>query len=68
MQIMLKIHSLARRATSGVLCLYKGGPISWLSQKQRSVALSTTEAEYMAASEATKEIIWLVRLFKEITT
>ena len=60
--------TLTRRSTSGVLCLYMGGPISWLSQKQRSVALSTTEAEYMAASEATKEIIWLVRLFKEITT
>ena len=57
-----------RRSTSGVVCQYMGGPVSWLSQKQKSVALSTTEAEFMAASEAAKEIIWLSRLFSEITT
>ena len=42
--------------------------MSWLSQRQKSVALSTTEAEFMAASEAAKEIIWLSRLLSEITT
>jgi len=45
-----------------------GGPISWLSQRQKSVALSTTEAEFMAASEAAKQIIWLTRLLSEITS
>jgi hypothetical protein len=45
-----------------------GEPISWSSQRQRSVALSTTEAELIAASEAAKEVIWLSRLLKEITT
>jgi hypothetical protein len=57
-----------RRSTSGVVCQYMGGPISWSSQRQRSVALSTTEAELIAASEAAKEVIWLSRLLKEITT
>jgi len=57
-----------RRSTSGVVCQYMGGPVSWLGQKQKSVALSTTEAEFVAASEAAKEIIWLSRLFSEITT
>jgi len=57
----------ARRSTSGVVCQHMGGPISWLCQRQKSVALSTTEAEFVAASEAAKEIIWLSRLFGEIT-
>lgn len=43
------------------------GVISWMSQKQKSVVLSTTEAEYVAASECAKEIIWLNRLLNDIT-
>jgi hypothetical protein len=35
-----------------------GGVISWQSKKQRTVALSTVEAEYMATTQATKEAIW----------
>jgi hypothetical protein len=57
-----------RKSTSGVVCKYMGGAISWMSQRQKSIALSTTEAEFMAASEAAKEIIWLSRLFAEITS
>jgi Reverse transcriptase (RNA-dependent DNA polymerase) len=56
-----------RRSTSGVVCVYMGGPISWMSRRQKSVALSTTEAEFVAASEASKEVVWLMRLFNEIT-
>ncbi|UYV80857.1 hypothetical protein LAZ67_19002001, partial [Cordylochernes scorpioides] len=56
-----------RRSTSGVVCKLAGGAISWLSQKQRSVSLSTTEAELVAASNTTKEVIWLNRLFSEIS-
>lgn len=40
------------RSTCGVLCLYSGAPVSWLSQRQMSVAISTTKAEVVAASEA----------------
>lgn len=54
------------RSTSGVVISYAGGAISWLSQRQAMVATSTTEAEIIAATEATKEIIWLTRLFKNI--
>lgn len=56
-----------RRSTSGSVFKYCGGAIAWTSAKQRSVALSTTEAEFVAASEATKELIWLKRLFSEIS-
>jgi len=54
------------RSTSGVLCLYSSAPISWMSQRQASVAISTTEAEIVAASEAAREIIWLKQLFTEL--
>ncbi|KAG5879136.1 hypothetical protein JTB14_004112 [Gonioctena quinquepunctata] len=54
------------RSTSGVIMIHAGGAISWLSQRQAMVATSTTEAEIVAANEATKEIIWLSRLFEGI--
>ena len=43
-----------------------GGPVSWISKKQQTVALSTTEAEYMASSMAVQEAIWLRSLLKEL--
>lgn len=55
-----------RRSTNGFVAMYGGGAISWKSQLQKSVALSTTEAEIVAASEATKELIWLSRLLREL--
>ena len=41
--------------------------ITWKSQKQRTIALSSTEAEYMAITEADKEAIWIQSLYSEIT-
>ena len=55
-----------RRSTTGYTFLLAGGAISWNSKKQPTVALSTTEAKYMAATHATKEAIWLQRFFKDI--
>jgi hypothetical protein len=55
-----------RRSTSGLLFLRHGGPIAWRSKRQSCVTLSTTEAEYVAASEATREAVWLKRLLNEI--
>lgn len=55
-----------RRSTTGVIVKYGSGSISWSSHKQQAVALSTTEAEYMAASHAAKEIIWMKTLFGEM--
>ncbi len=43
-----------------------GRLISWKSMLQRTVALSTTEAEYMVAIEATKKAFWLRGLFGEL--
>ena len=47
--------------------MLSGGAVSWKSQLQRSVAVSTTESEIVAASEGTKELIWLKRLMFELT-
>ncbi|EDN03936.1 predicted protein [Histoplasma mississippiense (nom. inval.)] len=47
------------KSTSGYVIMINGSPISWRSQRQTSTAKSTTEAEYIAASEAACELVWL---------
>ena len=47
-----------RRSVTGYVMTLCGGAISWKSKKQSTVALSTVEAEYMAASAAAQEVIW----------
>ncbi|MCO5566647.1 hypothetical protein L7F22_020324 [Adiantum nelumboides] len=51
-----------RKSTSGYVFTLAGGAVSWCSRLQKIVALSTTEAEYISATEASKEAIWLARL------
>jgi hypothetical protein len=55
-----------RRAISGHVFLIDGGAISWSSKKQELVTLSTTEVEYVAATHAAKEAMWLRRLITEL--
>lgn len=56
-----------RRSTSGYVFLIGNGAISWGSERQKSVSLSTAESEYIAASEAIRELIWLQRLTDELS-
>ena len=55
-----------RQSTSGFVFMLNGGPVAWSSRRQSCVALSTTEAEFIAACEATKEGVWLQRLVSGI--
>ena len=55
-----------RRSVSGYMFMLCGAPISWMSKKQTSVALSTAEAEYIALSTATQEAVWLRQLTSEL--
>lgn len=57
---------VARRSTTGYVFLLCGGPISWSSKKQSSVASSTVEAEYIALAETTKEALWWRIIFSGI--
>ena len=60
--------SLDRRSTSGYYFSLnpKGPPISWKTRKQQTVALSSCEAEYMALSLSTQEILYLMTILKDL--
>lgn len=56
----------SRRSTSGIVFMLNGGPIQWMSKKQATVALSTTESEYVSASAAAQEAVHLRMLLKDL--
>jgi hypothetical protein len=55
-----------RRSCSGIVVKLSGGAISWSSKRQPIVALSSTEAEYIALSSAVCESIWIKQLMDEL--
>ena len=55
-----------RRSRSGIFIKYGNAPIYAASILEKGVTLSSTEAEYVALSEATKTITWLRRVLNEI--
>lgn len=54
-----------RKSNSGYVFLLNGSTISWAARKQDCVALSSTEAEYIALAEAIEEGIWLKQLLSD---
>ena len=55
-----------RHSVSGYAFLMHGGAVSWSSKTQAVIALSSTEAEYIASTHAAKEAKWLAMLLSEI--
>ncbi|KAL5755348.1 hypothetical protein ACOSP7_023568 [Xanthoceras sorbifolium] len=55
-----------RKSTTGYVYTLGGTAVSWVSQLQKIVALSTTEAEYVAVTEASKEMVWLQSFLEEL--
>lgn len=55
-----------RRSTAGYLVLCNNAPVVWRSTKEKQVAVSTTEAEFLAASLACREILWCRQLLWEL--
>ncbi|HEV7738443.1 MAG TPA: reverse transcriptase domain-containing protein, partial [Chlamydiales bacterium] len=55
-----------RVSTTGYAYILNGGSIAWASRKQRTVALSSTEAEYMALTETVKHAKWMLTLADQL--
>ena len=53
------------RRTTGYVFTMGGTPVSCILKLQKVVSLSTTEVEYVAATEASKEMMWLHRFMEE---
>jgi hypothetical protein len=55
-----------RKSTSGIVFFLAGNPVTWQTAKQRVVALSSCEAEYIAAATAACQGVWLARLLTDM--
>jgi len=53
------------KSTGGYVCFLNGGAISWKSKRQQSIALSSAEAEFMAASRMAQEVVYLRHLLSQ---
>jgi hypothetical protein len=56
-----------RKSTTGTLFSFGDSPVAWQSQKQKVVALSSCEAEYVAATTAACQAVWLRQLLDNMT-
>ena len=57
---------ITRRSTTGYIVFAAGGPISWQSKLQTTVATSSMESEYMAMYAGMQELVWLRGVLKEL--
>jgi hypothetical protein len=54
------------RSTEGHIFFVVGGPVSWASKHQETVALSTVEAEYTAFTQASQQAMWISKFLDEV--
>lgn len=55
-----------RKSVSGSVAMFFGGPIAWSSKKQRSVATSSCESEYVALANCAKQGQWFAQVFRDL--
>lgn len=58
--------NIGRKSSEGYIAYLFNGPIDWTARKQKTVTTSTTEAELLAISSASKHVMWWKRLFRSI--
>ena len=56
----------SKKSTSGYMIKFVGGAMTWQSRLQRCVALSTSEAEFIAITKACKELLWVKKFLQEL--
>lgn len=52
------VDPISRKSVGAYLFMLAGGPVSWTCKKNQNICLSSTEAEYKAATSAAKEAVW----------
>ena len=57
---------ITRKSTTGYLVKLANGVFCWNSRAQKSIALSSTEAEYMSLSDTSRQLVWICSLFEEL--
>ncbi|GKA43848.1 ribonuclease H-like domain, reverse transcriptase, RNA-dependent DNA polymerase [Tanacetum coccineum] len=61
------VNTQEGKGTTGIVFYYGESPISWSTQKQATVALSSCESEFIAATAAATQALWLKRLLSKLT-
>ena len=57
----------SRKSVTGYIVLLGSSPVSWKSKKQETISLSLAEAKYRSIRKVVGELVWLSRLFEELT-
>lgn len=56
----------SQKSTFGYLITFSRGAVSWQSRLQKCIALLTIETEYIAITEANKELLWMKKFLQEL--
>jgi hypothetical protein len=64
----MALHAMTAKSRTGFIITYAGCPITWASKVQRDAALSSTESEYIAMSEAFRVLLPMMDLMEECRT
>jgi len=55
------------KSVTGYVTLMAHGVIFWMSHQQKTIALSSTETEYMALSDCSHQLVWIRNLLNEVS-